>query len=126
MPVLLDTHVFLWWTEDNPKLSARARQTIIDSDCCLSLASCWEMAIKLSLEKIQFDRPLAQFLTEQLLASGVSLLPIDFRHIMRVARLPFHHRDPFDRLLAAQAIEERFSLISADPCYDSYPVQRIW
>jgi PIN domain nuclease of toxin-antitoxin system len=126
MPVLLDTHAFLWWTQDDPQLSAPARQAIADSDCYLSLASCWETAIKVSLGRLRFDRPVAQFFAEQLLASGVTLLPIEFRHVMRVAALPFHHRDPFDRLRIAQALEEKLAIVSADAAYDRYGITRIW
>jgi PIN domain nuclease of toxin-antitoxin system len=126
LAVLLDTHAFLWWTQNDSRLSKPARDTIVDEDCWLSLASCWELAIKVSLSRIVFDRPLNQFLREQMLANGISLLSIQFRHVMRVARFPFDHRDPFDRLLAAQALEERFSLVSADPVFDAYGVARIW
>ena len=126
MAVLLDTHAFLWWTQNDSRLSKPARDAIVDSDRRLSLASCWELAVKVSLNRIGFDQPLNQFLTEQMLANGISLLPIEFRHVMRVAQLPFHHRDPFDRLLVAQALEEGLSLVSADPAFDAYGVARIW
>jgi PIN domain nuclease of toxin-antitoxin system len=126
LAVLLDTHAFLWWTQNDSRLSKPARDTIVDEDCWLSLASCWELAIKVSLNRIVFDRPLNQFVREQMLANGISLLSIQFRHVMRVAQFPFVHRDPFDRLLAAQALEERFSLVSADPVFDAYGVARIW
>jgi PIN domain nuclease of toxin-antitoxin system len=126
LAVLLDTHAFLWWTQNDSRLSKPARDAIVDSDRRLSLASCWELAVKVSLNRIGFDQPLNQFLTEQMLANGISLLPIEFRHVMRVAQLPFHDRDPFDRLLVAQAIEERLSLVSADPAFDAYGVARIW
>jgi PIN domain nuclease of toxin-antitoxin system len=124
--ILLDTHAFLWWTQDDPRLSGAARQAIVDSECYLSLASCWEVAIKVSLERILFDRPLTQFFAEQLPASGISLLPIEFRHVMRVAHLPFHHRDPFDRLLVAQALEEGLAIVSADVAFDQYDTLRVW
>ena len=124
--VLLDTHAFLWWTQDDHRLTASARHAIATSDCRFSLASCWELAIKASLGRINFDRPLAQFLAEQLASAGFSLLPINFRHVMRVGQLPFHHRDPFDRLLAAQTIEEHLTLVSADEVFDAYKVSRIW
>ena len=84
------------------------------------------MAIKVSLKRLQFDRPVTQFFAEQLLACGISLLPIEFRHVMRVAQLPFHHRDPFDRLLVAQAIEERLGIVSVDSAFDAYGASRIW
>ena len=126
MAVLLDTHAFLWWTQNDSRLSKPARDAIVDSDRRLSLASCWELAVKVSLNRIGFDQPLSKFLTEQMLANGISLLPIEFRHVMRLAQLPFHHRDPFDRLLVAQALEEGLSLVSADPAFDAYGVARIW
>jgi PIN domain nuclease of toxin-antitoxin system len=97
--ILLDTHTFLWWTQDDPRLSDIARQAIAGSDCFLSLVSCWEVAIevaiKVSLKRLEFDRPITQFFAEQLLACGISVLPIEFRHVMRVTQLQFYHRDPF-------------------------------
>jgi len=126
MAVLLDTHAFLWWTQDDARLSTRAREAISDSECYLSMASCWEVAIKVSLGRLRFDRPVAQFFAEQLLASGVSLLPIEFRHVMRIAQLPFHHRDPFDRILVAQALEEDLPIVSSDTAFDAYDAQRVW
>jgi len=126
MPVLLDTHAFLWWTADDERLTVAAHQAIADSECYLSLASCWEVATKVSLGRLQFDRPVAQFFAEQLPANGISLLPIEFRHVMAVASLPFHHRDPFDRLLAAQAAAEKLSIVSADAVFDAYGIARFW
>ena len=126
MPILLDTHAFLWWVQNDSRLPRSARDAIADEDCWLSLASCWELAIKASLNRIVFDRPLSQFLTEQMQANGFSLLPIQFRHVMRVAQFPFHHRDPFDRLLAAQALEQGIWLVSGDGAFDAYGVARIW
>ncbi|MBZ5584184.1 MAG: type II toxin-antitoxin system VapC family toxin [Acidobacteriia bacterium] len=126
MAILLDTHAFLWWSQNDSRLSSRAREAIVDSECFFSLASCWEVAIKVSLERLRFDRPVSQFFAEQLLAAGVSLIPIEFRHVMRVAQLPFHHRDPFDRLLIAQALEQDFSIVSSDRAFDAYGVKRIW
>jgi PIN domain nuclease of toxin-antitoxin system len=124
--VLLDTHAFLWWVQNDVNLSRNARREIAKAECYFSLASCWELAIKASLSRIGFDRPLAQFLSEELPANAISLLPIEFRHVMRVAQLPFHHRDPFDRLLIAQALEESLAIVSADDGFEAYGVQRIW
>ncbi len=128
MQVLLDTHTFLWWVEDAPALSKKARTAIgnPDNECLLSLASCWEMAIKLSLGKLRLPRAIERFVPEQLAANAFQQLAIDFRHVTRVAALPFHHRDPFDRLLAAQALEERCAIVSADPIFRRYGVKRIW
>jgi PIN domain nuclease of toxin-antitoxin system len=124
--ILLDTHTFLWWTQNDPRLSGEARNAIISPGRYLSLASCWELAIKASSGRIRFDRPLAQFLEEELFANTISLLPIEFRHVMRVAHLPLHHRDPFDRLLISQALEENLALVSADRNFEAYGVRRIW
>ncbi|HEX8012420.1 MAG TPA: type II toxin-antitoxin system VapC family toxin [Casimicrobiaceae bacterium] len=128
MRVLLDTHAFLWWVEDAPALSKRARAAIANptNECLLSLASCWEMAIKLSLGKLRLRGTIERFIPEQLSANALGQLPIDFRHVARVATLPFHHRDPFDRLLAAQALEERCAIVSANPMFRRYGVKRVW
>jgi PIN domain nuclease of toxin-antitoxin system len=128
MRVLLDTHAFLWWVEDAPTLTKKARTAISnpDNECLLSLASCWEMAIKLSLGKLRLPSAIERFIPEQLAANAIRQLAIDFRHVARVGALPFHHRDPFDRLLAAQALEERCGVVSADPMFQRYGVKRIW
>jgi PIN domain nuclease of toxin-antitoxin system len=124
--LLLDTHTFLWWIQNDPKLSRNARNVTTRENCYLSIASCWELAIKVASERIQFDRPIAQFLAEELTANTISLLPIEFRHAMRVASLPLHHRDPFDRLLIAQALEENLAIVSIDRNFDAYGIERIW
>jgi PIN domain nuclease of toxin-antitoxin system len=128
MRVLLDTHAFLWWGEDAPTLSKRARTTISNpgNECLLSLASCWAMAIKLSLGKLRLPGAIERFVPEQLAANAFRQLEISFRHMARVAMLPFHHRDPFDRLLAAQALEEGCPIVSADASFRKYGVKRIW
>lgn len=128
MRLLLDTHVFLWWITDAPELSVKARKAIADeaNACYLSLASCWEMAIKASLGKLHLVTSLDRFIPEQLSANGFSLLNIDFRHTARVETMPFLHRDPFDRLLVAQAQAERLTLVSADAVLSEYGVKRIW
>lgn len=128
MRVLLDTHAFLWWVDGGERLSARARRTIASAgnDCLLSLASAWEMAIKVSLGKLQLPAPPERFLADQMAANRFGLLDIDLRHVSGVASLPFHHRDPFDRLLAAQALVERLPIVSADPVFRSYGVKRVW
>ena len=128
MRLLLDTHTFLWWVEDDPHLSRKARAAVSEpgNDCFLSLASSWEMAIKVSLGKLKLASPIERFIPDQLAANGFRELPIEFRHVARVARLPFHHRDPFDRLLAAQALEEDITVVSADKVFTPYRVRRIW
>ena len=128
MALLLDTHAFLWWVDDSPRLSKRARAAIGRSDatCYLSLASCWEMAIKISLGRLQLAQRLDRFVAEHMAANGLHPLGVQLPHAARVVDLPFHHRDPFDRLLAAQAIEEGLSIVSADPVFTRYGVKRIW
>ncbi|HUI27905.1 MAG TPA: type II toxin-antitoxin system VapC family toxin [Candidatus Kryptonia bacterium] len=128
MRLLLDTHVFLWWVSDVPEISRRARSAIASpgNDCLLSVASCWEMAIKVGLGKLKLPAPIERFIPEQLAANAFGLLGIDLRHTARVAHLAFHHRDPFDRLLVAQAIEDGLALVSADRVFRKYGIKRVW
>jgi PIN domain nuclease of toxin-antitoxin system len=126
--LLLDTHAFLWWVNDAPELSAAARLSIADTtnDCFLSLASCWEMAIKSSLGKLRLARSIDRFVSEQLVANGFLLLNIELRHAAKIEKLPFHHRDPFDRLLIAQAISDKLTIVSADSIFSEYGVKILW
>ena len=128
MRLLLDTHAFLWWIADDARLSKRARSAIATrrDECFVSIASCWEIAIKVSLEKLKLEAPVDRFIPEQLAVNSFSLLPIEFAHVARVARLPFHHRDPFDRLLAAQGLIDDLTVVSADPIFRRYGVKRVW
>jgi PIN domain nuclease of toxin-antitoxin system len=126
--LLLDTHAFLWWVQDDPSLSERARTAIADpaNSCLISVASGWELAIKSSLGKIRLPHAIDRFFAEQLPANRFGLLPIEIRHLSRVESLPFHHRDPFDRMLAAQALEDNLAVVSADAVFRTYRVKRIW
>ena len=110
------------------RLGPRARALCgdIDSELVLSLVSGWEMAIKLSIGKLRLPQPLRQILLDARTINCISALPIDERHVLRVQHLPLHHRDPFDRLLVAQAIEEGLTLVSGDEAFDAYSVRRIW
>lgn len=127
MRVLLDTHAFIWWFEDNRRLSTGARGAIADAtEGFLSIASCWEMAIKVSHGRLTVAKPLERLIPEQLGLNGFRLLQIDLDDVARVATLPFHHRDPFDRLLAAQALGEELTFVSADPVFRKYGVKRVW
>lgn len=128
MQLLLDTHALLWWINDAEELSAKARKAIAngDNDCFLSLASCWEIAIKCSLGKLTLAQSVEQFIPDQLHRNGIRLLPIDFRHVAKVAALPFHHRDPFDRLLVAQAASEKMTLVTADQAMTRYGIKCLW
>ena len=127
MRVLLDTHAFLWFVADDPRLSARARTAIAGADdAFLSIASCWELAIKVSLGKLTLTTRLERFLPEQLAINQFQVLPIDLDDAMGAAALPWHHRDPFDRLLAVQARQDRLTIVSADPIFRKYGVKRVW
>lgn len=128
MKLLLDTQAFLWFVTDDARLSAAARTTIEDADNerALSIASVWEMAIKHALGKLQFTEPFPQFVTTQMAANDMALLAIGLEHAIAVASLPMHHRDPFDRLLIAQALAEKLVMVSSDGAMDQYGVRRIW
>ena len=123
MRVLLDTHVFLWLNDDPSKLSPAARLVCDDSanSLYLSLASLWEIQIKQQLGKLQFDLPWQEMLTVQQQDNGLILLPIEISHIAALENLPLVHRDPFDRLLIAQAIQEGMTILSADSVFTNYP-----
>lgn len=128
MRLLLDTHTFLWFTRDNPQLSAKARTLIGDpaNEVLLSIVSAWEVAIKVSTGKLSLDRAVAPFFEEQMRHNDIRLLPLELRHLAPVATLPFHHRDPFDRLLIAQSLVDAIPLVSADAAFDAYNVTRLW
>lgn len=128
MGLLLDTQAFLWWVDDAPRLSRAARTAMArpDEDCFVSLASCWEMAIKSSLGRLTLASSFERFISEQMAVNGFQPLGITLAHLARVAALPFHHRDPFDRLLAAQALDAGIPVVSADPIFDRYGVRRVW
>ena len=128
MRLLLDTHAFLWWVGASRDLSRRARSAIGSgrNECFVSIASGWEIAIKVSLGNLKIEGALDRFLPEQLAANGFKPLPIDLKHCARVAALPFHHRDPFDRLLVAQALEEELAIVTVDPVFTRYGVKRVW
>ena len=128
MKLLLDTHAFLWWVGDTRGLSRKARSAIGSgrNECFVSVASGWEIAVKVSLGNLRIESSLDRFLPEQLAANGFQPLAIDLKHTARVAVLPFHHRDPFDRLLAAQALEEELAMVTADPVFAKYGVRRVW
>jgi len=128
MRLLLDTRAFLWWLDDAPQLTVAASGAIgnANNECYVSLASCWELAIKSSLGKLQLAKPVERFVSEQLAANSFTLLSIELRHVAKVQKMPFHHRDPFDRLLIAQAMTEKLTLVTADRAFSDYPVKTLW
>jgi PIN domain nuclease of toxin-antitoxin system len=128
MDILLDTHAFLRWVEDDALLSARARSAIAETAdrVYLSAASAWELAIKRSLGKLKLALPVDRYVASHLEANGFSWLPIELQDIAVVETLPMHHRDPFDRLLIAQAKARKLAIVSADTAFSHYRIKRIW
>jgi PIN domain nuclease of toxin-antitoxin system len=128
MKILLDTHTFIWYITDSPQLSQNAKKLIENENTekLLSLASVWEMGIKHSIGKLNFSRPFMEFIKEQLVITNIGLLGIDFEHIEVITTLPLHHRDPFDRIIIAQAILEGIPVIGADGMFDAYGITRFW
>jgi len=128
MNYLLDTHTFLWFINDDESLSSTAKALIEDPEntIYLSVASIWEMAIKVSLDKLEMPSPFTDFIDEQLDENTIILLNIKIAHTGIVATLPFHHRDPFDRLIIAQSKVEDIPVIGKDAIFDNYGIKRLW
>ena len=128
MNYLLDTHTFLWFINDDASLSFTAKTRIEDPEntIYLSVASIWEMAIKVSLDKLELPSPFTDFIDDQLDKNTITLLKIKTAHTGIVATLPFHHRDPFDRLIIAQSKIEDMPIIGQDATFDDYGITRIW
>jgi PIN domain nuclease of toxin-antitoxin system len=128
MNLLLDTHAFLWFIDGNVKLSQRARELIEDQGNAklISVASLWEMGIKISLGRLDLTRPFEELIPKQIQSNGFGLLPLRIPHIAKVISLPFHHRDPFDRIIVSQCMAEDLSLVSVDPVFDKYSIRRLW
>jgi PIN domain nuclease of toxin-antitoxin system len=124
--LLLDTHAFIWYSEDDSKLPASIKIEIETADrVCISIASLWEIAIKLSIGKLSL-RSNYESIEASLAPAGIILLPISFADTVRVMNLPLHHRDPFDRILIAQAINNSLTLVSCDAAFTAYPIQLRW
>ena len=128
MRLLLDTHAFLWFFIGNTSLSATARALIEDesNEKFFSVASLWEIAIKVSIGKLTLSAPFDDIFPDQIANNGIDLLGITSAHVSAITTLPFHHRDPFDRLLIAQALIEQMQIVSADAALDAYSITRIW
>jgi PIN domain nuclease of toxin-antitoxin system len=126
--VLLDTHAFVWFALNDSRLTSTARTCLADpaTEVLLSPASYWEIAIKVSLGKYVLSDPFETFLNTQIQINNLTVLPISVAHAGRVASLPLHHRDPFDRLLVAQALVEQIPIVSTDSTLDLYGIGRIW
>lgn len=128
MNVLLDTHVLIWWSISPGNLSETVYQLLDDQSNSLffSLASIWEMQIKLQIGKLTLNLPLPELIENQCQTNGLQLLSIETSHIYALNNLPSHHKDPFDRILIAQAIVETIPIVSIDGIFDNYPIQRLW
>lgn len=125
---LLDTHIFLWYLLGDPNLGIKAKDIIdTQADLYFSIVSLWEIAIKINIGKLQINRPI-EALSSELQYINVQILPITIKDVELYSELPLppNHRDPFDRMLIAQAITRALVLISRDAKFDSYPVQRVW
>ncbi len=124
MKYLIDTHVLIWFSEDDKRLPVRIKSIIEDdsSEIFVSHATIWEMAIKMSIGKLKLRYSLAE-LEEILVKNSIALLPNSFRHYQALIPLPLYHQDPFDRLIIAQRIAEVFTVISHDSRFSAYPVK---
>jgi len=128
MRLILDTHVFLWWIVDSPQLSSRVRDVMRNpaNELFLSVASAWEIAIKVNLGRLRLpDRP-DRFIPGQLMKNVIEPLPVEMGHALYVSRLPAIHRDPFDRIIIAQSILEKMPVVTRDTDIAKYKIKTVW
>jgi PIN domain nuclease of toxin-antitoxin system len=128
MKILLDTHAFLWWITDDRRLSPRAREVISndENELFVSATTGWEIAIKVRIGRLELPDDPERFVPEQLRINTFKPLSVGMDHALHVSILPDHHRDPFDRMLIAQAQVEGMPIVSADPNIEKYQVEVIW
>lgn len=127
MTLLLDTHVLLWALREPEKLSKVASQELMAADqVAVSIVSLWEIAIKVSLQKLHLPKPYHEIFPQFILDSGLDVIAIEASHLAQLVALPWHHRDPFDRLLLAQAQAEGLTFVSADSALAAYGVPVLW
>ncbi|UCE20004.1 MAG: type II toxin-antitoxin system VapC family toxin [Gemmatimonadota bacterium] len=128
MKYLIDTHTLLWILTDDSRLSKKAKRYYLDpqNEILFSMAGIWELAIKSSLGRLSLEKSLEEFVMKHIKGNDIGILHIELPHVLRVEQLPFHHRDPFDRLLISQSIENDLPIISSDKTLDRYRIQRIW
>jgi len=126
--LLLDTHVFLWWNEGSPKLSRRVFELLSDPEnrLLLSAASAWEIILKVHTGKLKLPSTVAAYLPARLAHYGIDPLPVTLAHVLAAEPLPVHHRDPFDRILVAQARVERLQIVTHDPQIRRYDIETVW
>ena len=127
MNLLLDTHIFLWFVNDDPRLSDRYKDLIENESNFnyLSVASLWEMSIKYNLGKLKLVPSYEDFVEREIRESSIILLNIELEHLRINASLPFHHRDPFDRIIIAQSIAENIPIITVDSIFNQYPIRLV-
>jgi PIN domain nuclease of toxin-antitoxin system len=128
MKLLLDTHAFIWWASNSVKLPPNVRAHCVDvaNTLLLSVVGVWEMQIKIQLGKLKISRPLPDLIEHHRRANQMQILNVELEHVLALDALPMHHKDPFDRLLIAQATVEDVFLVSGDPVFSSYPVKLLW
>jgi len=127
MKALLDTHAFLWAIAGDRRMSARARDLFVGpSDLYISIASVWEILIKSQVGKLPLPRPVGPYILKKIADNRIETLPISLDDLLKFETLDLHHRDPFDRMLIAQSLEEDLPLVTADPIFEKYPIRRIW
>jgi PIN domain nuclease of toxin-antitoxin system len=128
MRVLLDTHAVIWWVDQDSRLSAASHAAIATpaNELLVSAATVWEIAIKVGIGRLSLSMPYREWMDQALLGLQASILPITVEYAGKQAEFPSHHRDPFDRLLIAQALVEEIPVISADGNFEQYGVTRIW
>ncbi len=128
MEYILDTHILLWIVDDNPKLSKNVKSIYLNpsNDMYISLASIWELVIKISLQKLIIDDSITNFITTHIKGNNITILDITLKHIIGLENLPYYHRDPFDRLIISQSILEKIPIIGNDKSFDKYPIKRVW
>jgi PIN domain nuclease of toxin-antitoxin system len=126
--LLLDTHAFLWFLLDDPKLRITTRNLIAhpNNEIYVSPATYWEIALKITLRKYALHEPFEVFMAREMVINDFRILPIEFKPVGPLTTLPFHHRDPFDRLLIAQSMVEQMPIVSGDSAFDAYPITRLW
>ncbi len=128
MRLLFDTHAFLWWAEEPAKLSPPVFAACKDrsNQLLLSIASIWEIQLKVQLGKLRLQLPLANLVQDQRERNQIGILPIVLTHVLELDNLPLHHRDPFDRILIAQSRVENITLLSNDAIVTQYPIRVLW
>jgi len=126
--LLLDTHAFLWFIGGSSELSSHAKELIEgkENDRYLSVASLWEMAVKVSIGKLDVPLPFTRLVRQHVRGNAIEVLQIEPEHLDEQRTMPFHHRDPFDRLILAQAITEEMMIVGQDDAFEEYPVRLVW